>query len=423
MVNKISKKHYRKPIIKYRDKHKLITRNKLGKQKSRRQTRKKYKVLSGGGIIGDTLLGSLFIIIWPISLITCLSLWLCFLVILIIAACSGTLCLGLLLPSFGEILYDRALFNILEAHGLMYNSYSPSPGYYIVGGGKSTIETIIPILLNKLGQLGKQLNPRLCKNLLKISLVNVIKEEKKSLVANLLYDLIQNPGDKNKLDMCSRALATHQTGNKISPNLLNKIKKTLLTIYKNPEDNSDQKKSKLLSSLKYFLRLNTKPTPQKKQTSQKKSKAAQLIKSSISYIIGKMMIKRMPIININKDVVNRFDEALSRTLPRLSKLEKDEQDKEEEAREEEDEAREEEEEAREEEEDAREEEEDAREEEEDVRKEDKEALEQESSSVFTRSTTRSPRLSDTQSSTIAMIESSSRPVDEETKSYKYDVIP
>lgn len=34
MVNKISKKHYRKPIIKYRDKHKLITRNKLGKQKS-----------------------------------------------------------------------------------------------------------------------------------------------------------------------------------------------------------------------------------------------------------------------------------------------------------------------------------------------------------------------------------------------------
>lgn len=121
-----------------------------------------------------------------------------------------------------------------------------------------------------------------------------------------------------------------------------------------------------------------------------------------------MMIKRMPIININKDVVNRFDEALSRTLPMLSKLEKDEQDKKEEAREEE-------EDAIEEEEDVREEEEDVSEEEEDAREEDKEALEQESSSVFTRSTTMSPRLSDTQSSPIAMIESSSRPVDEETK--------
>jgi len=370
-------------------------------------------VLSGGGKVGDIILGSLFIIIWPISLITCLSLWLCFAAFLIMAVCSTTACFGLLMPEFGEILYDRALFNILKEHGLddsyssggLDDSYSSGPGYYIVGGGESTIKTIIPFLLNKLGQLGKQLNPRLCKNLLKISLVNVIKEEKKSLVADLLYDLIQNPEDKNKLDRCTRALATHQTGNKISPNLLNKIKTTLLTIYKNPEDNSDQKKSKLLSSLKYFLRLNTKPTPQKKQTSQKKSKAAQLIKSSISYIIGKMMVKRMPIININKDAVNRFDEALSRTLPMLSKLEKDEEDKKEEAREEEEDAIEEEEEAREA-------EEEAREEEEDVREEDKEALEQESSSVFTRSTTMSPRLSVTQSSPVAMIESSSRPVDE-----------
>lgn len=183
MVNKISKKNNRKNIRKHRDKHKLKTRNKLGKRKCRRVTRKKQNVLSGGGIVGRLLNG----IGLSTSLVICLSLWLCCVLILIAALCLTTGCLGIFplvtIPELND--QGHGLFPILRWHGLMgaddemtdprqNGRYEGRGGYYMMGG-----EThMITIMLEKLGKLAKKLDRRLCINLLKISLGNLIQKKK-----------------------------------------------------------------------------------------------------------------------------------------------------------------------------------------------------------------------------------------------------
>ena len=339
MVNQTSKTYIRKKNIRktklkkthrnnYRYKRKLITRNKLVKQKSSRGTRKIQNVLSGGeyrkhlynfgyqvakGVRYSLLFGiiSIFALLWMASLIISITIYICY--VCFITYIAWIYIIGD--PLGADALFTTPWNTIMKLHGLKSWQSEYGGGQYRGGGGS---------LLQTLNNLQTNLGRRLCIPLLTTVLVNLVDNPED--VAPALFDTINTPGDETLSQKFF--LVFKQNSKKVTSETttshLEAAGETLKQMsYLNSNNFKDPSYRPILRQLLTKLLYNNKETTLK-LTSSVKTEQPMQTKNKVNFILSdlKTYIQGISIPKINRTpkFVKETDKLADKLADKLSEI-------------------------------------------------------------------------------------------------------